>query len=225
MEMARSEPKKIGILGGTFDPVHLGHLAVARAALAGLELDEVLFIPAYKPPHKQELNQAPFAARLAMLKLALADEPCFRCSEIEGERADLSYSYDTLQELHRRFGPDVSLFFIMGHDAFVDLASWKRFRAIPRLADLVIVNRPHARPGSLARAVQDVFGVQAGVTPAGEGRWRLAAGGYVHALTMAEVPISSSAIRRALAAGDDVRRLLPSAVAAYIREHGLYCTR
>lgn len=222
MVMAKSGPKRLGILGGTFDPVHLGHLAVARAALDSLALDHVLFIPCFRPPHKVDRTIASFAQRLAMLQLALADHPQLVLSDLEGERQGLSYTIDTLKELRRRLNQDVALFFIMGFDAFVEMASWKRYQEIPRLADLVVINRPLAQQATMVEAVHDVFGVQGGITLEREGCWQLAGGGHIHELVMAEVPISSSSIRQALAGGEDVSAMLHPQVAAYVTEHCLY---
>lgn len=220
--MGKSGPKRLGILGGTFDPVHLGHLAVARAALDTLALDQVLFVPSFRPPHKAERAIAPFDQRLAMLNLALEGEAQFAYSALEGERQELSYTIDTLNELRHRLGEEVALFFLMGFDAFVEMATWKRFRDIPRLADLVVINRPHTQQGSMAAAVQEVFGLQGGISLQKEGCWQLACGGHIHELVMAEVPISSSAIRQGLAHGEDVSSSLNSQVAAYIYENCLY---
>ncbi len=222
MVMVKSGHKRLGILGGTFDPVHLGHLAVAQAALDALALDQVLFIPSCKPPHKQELAVAPFAARLAMLNLAVEGRPEFPVSALEGERQQLSYTIDTLKELRHRLGSEHELFFLMGFDAFAEMATWKSYRDIPRLADLVIINRPQAMQGSMAAAVRDLFGVQAGVTEVKPGLWQLAGDGQIHELIMAEVPVSSTAIRQALAAGQDVAAMLHPQVAAYINERKLY---
>ncbi|MBU0681202.1 MAG: nicotinate-nucleotide adenylyltransferase [Proteobacteria bacterium] len=222
MAMVKSAPERLGILGGTFDPVHLGHIAVAQAALDALALDEVLFIPSCKPPHKVELALAPFSDRLAMLRLALVGHLQFPVSALEGERQDLSYTIDTLKELRSRLPEETTLFFLMGFDAFVEMATWKRYRDIPRFADIVVINRPHARLGGMDAAVHDVFGVQGGVVQEKPGQWRLTAGGHIHELIMAEVPLSSTAIRRALAQGDDVSAMLHPDVAAYIQKHGLY---
>lgn len=222
MEMAKSGPKRLGILGGTFDPVHLGHLAVAQVALNALSLDQVLFIPSFKPPHKVDLVITPFADRLAMLKLALAGRPEFSFSALEGERQQLSYTIDTLNELRMSLGEEPDLFFLMGYDAFIEMATWKRYRDIPRLADIVVINRPQSQQGSMAAAVHDVFGVQGSVSQAEPGLWQLAGGGYIHELIMAEVPVSSTAIRQALAMGEDVRAMLPPQVVSYAGEHGLY---
>jgi len=222
MVMVKSGLKRLGILGGTFDPVHLGHLAVAQVALDALALAQVLFIPSSKPPHKMERAIAPFADRLAMLKLALGGRSRFAVSALEGERQELSYTLDTLKELRHRLGEETSLFFLMGFDAFVEMATWKSFRDIPKLADIVVVNRPQAQQGSMAAAIRHVFGVQGGGAQIMPGLWQLAGNGHIHELVMAEMPVSSTVIRQALAAGQDVSAMLHPQVVAYIREHRLY---
>ncbi len=220
--MAKFGAKRLGILGGTFDPVHLGHLAVARAALDTLDLDEILFIPSYKPPHKQDLTVASFAHRLAMLKLALADEPRFSWSDIEGERQELSYTIDTLKELKHRFGESVALYFLMGFDAFAEMATWKQYQNIPKLADVVVINRPQPQQETMAATVQDVFGIQGKIVQEKEGCWRLVDGGHIHELVMGEVSISSSSIRLLLGRGEEVSTMLHPHVATYVKKHGLY---
>jgi nicotinate-nucleotide adenylyltransferase len=202
--------------------VHLGHITVAQTALDALALDEVLFIPSCKPPHKVELTIAPFADRLAMLKLALEDRPEFSISDLEGERLNFSYTIDTLRELRQRLGEEMALFFLMGFDAFVEMASWKSYLDIPMLADLVVVNRPQAQQGSMAAAVHDVFGVQGGVSQQKQGLWQLVGGGQIHELVMAEVPVSSTAIREAFATGHDVSAMLHPQVVSYVRDRCLY---
>ena len=220
--MDKSGRKSLGILDGTFDPVHLGHIAVAQAALDSLALDEILFIPSFKPPHKQQLSITPFADRLAMLKLALADEPLFSWSDMEGERQELSYTIDTLKELRHRLGEDSSLYFLMGFDAFVEMATWKSYLEIPAYADLVVINRPQASQASMAAAVEDVFGMQTAVSQVHQDVWQLAGGGHVHELIMDEVPLSSTAIREVLAKGTDASAMLHPQVADYVRSHKLY---
>ncbi len=198
---------------------------MAQAALDTLALDQVLFIPSFRPPHKVEFSIAPFAQRLAMLKLGLDGQPQFALSALEGERQGLSYTIDTLQQLQHRLGEEVSLFFLMGFDAFVEMATWKGFRDIPGLADIVVINRPQARQGSMAAAIHAVFGARGSSSQIRPGLWQLVDGGQIHELVMDEVPVSSTAIRQALALGRDVSSMLQPSVAAYIRGHGLYRER
>lgn len=212
--------KKIGVLGGTFDPVHLGHLALARFVRRTLGLDEFLFIPAPRPPHKRGGGLTPFADRLAMLRLALASESGFTVSELEAARSGPSYSIDTLQDLHRLYGERVRFYFIIGLDSFLELQTWKDYRYLPRLADLVVINRPE----------YPVQNVEATIRLLGEyrrdpasGCWRtLSHPECIYLLEMEPVAISSTLVRQATAAGQPLGGLVTEPVAEYIREHGLY---
>jgi len=212
--------KKVGVLGGTFDPVHRGHLAVADFVLKQLQLDEVLFIPAARPPHKLHTSLTPFPDRLAMLQLALANFPLFKASDLEAARHGPSYSVDTLEELRRQNGPGGRLYFVIGLDAFLEVDTWKDFARLPRLADLVVINR----------AAYPVAPVGAVVAKLGDYRYDAAAStwtapglsGRIFLLSMPPVEISSTMIRRAVESGEIFGPLVAPAVAAYIGAHGLY---
>jgi nicotinate-nucleotide adenylyltransferase len=214
--------RRIGVLGGTFDPVHLGHLAVARFVLEQLELDEFLFIPAARPPHKLHTNISAFSDRLAMLRLALAKAPEFKVSDLEAARRGPSYSVDTLEELGCQYGPGVRLFFVIGLDAFLEVDTWKDFARLPKLADLVVIKR----------AAYPVEPVGAVVARLGDYRYDAASSGWsapglpgrIFLLSMPPVEISSTMIRQTAAAGGGLESLVVPAVASYITEHGLYRT-
>ena len=208
--------QRIGILGGTFDPIHNGHLQLARAALAGLQLSKVIFIPAAQPPHKGRPDLLSFEQRQAMVELALAAEPRFELSCLEAQRQGPSYSVDTLRALRQRLGAPVQLFFLLGLDAFAELASWKEYERLPQLANLVVVHR-FGSARAVAETVLQIF-PQAHCEGGG---WQLAEG-TLSELAMPPCPVSSTEIRKRLAQGDDVAALLPGPVLAYIREKGLY---
>lgn len=212
--------RKIGVLGGTFDPVHLGHLAVARFVQQQLVLDEVLFIPACRPPHKMLASIAPFPARLEMLQLALRNQPGFLASDLEAARSGPSYSVDTLRELHYLYGPGQRFFFVIGLDAFLDVHTWKDFLRLPFLADLVVINRSDY---SLARVEAMVGCLGNFQVDQARSSWK-AAGipGEIRLLTMPPVEISSTLVRKVSAAGGTLTQLVTAEVAAYIREHQLY---
>lgn len=211
--------RRIGVLGGTFDPVHLGHLAVARFVLEQLDLDEFLFIPAARPPHKLHSTLTDFPTRLAMLRLALRDLPEFKVSDLEAARQGPSYSVDTLEELRQLYGSGARLFFVIGLDAFLEVDTWKDFARLPKLADLVVIKR----------AAYPVEPVGAVVAKLGDYRYEAASScwsapglpGRIFLLSMPPVEISSTMIRRA-AARDNLESLVMPAVAAYIAEHRLY---
>jgi len=197
--------RRVGVLGGTFDPVHVGHLIVAQEVLARLELDEILFVPARVSPFKRDAQAAPAEDRAAMLALALQSEPHFRVSRVDLDRPAPSFTVDTLRILHHRMGPDVELTFVVGADALATFAEWREPEAILGLARLACVTRP-GTPVDLA-ALQ-------GALPTIVER-----ADCVHGL---EVGISSTDIRRRVAAGDPIRFHVHPAVERYIARHGLY---
>jgi nicotinate-nucleotide adenylyltransferase len=184
---------RIGILGGTFDPIHLGHLAAARAAMDCQRLDRVLFIPTGVPPHRPT-TVAGAQQRIEMVRLAIDDEKGFEVSDIEVRRKGLSYTVDTLREL-RRIHPNDELFLILGWDAAKLFSSWHEPDEVRRLASLLIVTRPGSGPPT---GTSDI--VCERPTP----------------------DISASELRRALASGERVTDMLPEAVAAYIARNRLY---
>jgi len=200
-----SESERVGIYGGTFDPIHIGHLAIAEESRAALQLNRVLIIPAARQPLKSEAQGAAPHHRLAMARLACADNPAFRVDELELRRPAPSYSVDTVQSLHERLGESTQLWFILGVDAARDLPRWHRVVELVALARVCIVGRPGYklhRP-SLEAAL-----------PALVGRYRLIDGPQLN--------ISSSALRRRLALGQPVRYQVPEPVRSYIEAHSLY---
>ena len=192
---------RAGVLGGTFDPVHRGHLALARAARAELGLDEMLFVPAGRPWRKAGRIVAPAADRLAMLRLALESEPAFRVETLELDHPGPSYTADTLEAL-RAARPDDELLCILGEDALVDLPNWVRPERILELATLAVARRESV-PGA---AGERLPGLSERVV------W----------LKMPLVPVSATAIRERVRRGEPIGEMVPPAVAAYIRERGLY---
>jgi nicotinate-nucleotide adenylyltransferase len=190
-------------LGGTFDPIHLGHLALGRAALECARLDLVLIVPAALPPHRAPAL-APAADRLEMSKLAVADEPRFEVSELEIRRSGPSFTLDTLEELRRR-RPDDRLYLILGWDAARDISSWHRPAEVLKLAELVVVNRPGLNPPAPAdlRA--------AGLDPA-----------RVIVCPQRTPSVRATEIRATAADGGSLAGKVPPAVAEYIRKRGLY---
>ena len=189
---------RVGILGGTFDPPHLGHIAIANAVRVALDLDEVLFIVANEP--WQKVGERPISAaadRLAMVQDAVTGCPGLRASSLEIERGGPSYTIDSLREIHHS-EPSQELFLIVGADAAGSLHTWHRHQELPGLATLVIVDRP---------------GVAAEADPPG---W-----GVVH-VPGPGLEVSSSMVREALAAGESVDHLVPTMVLAQIHRRGLY---
>ncbi len=200
-----SEPERVGIYGGTFDPIHIGHLAIAEEARAALQLHRVLVIPAARQPLKSQAQGAAPQHRLAMARLACADNPAFRVDELELRRPPPSYSVDTVQTLHEQLGQATQLWFILGVDAARDLPRWHRAAELVALARLCIVGRPGY---TLHRPALEA------ALPTLAGRYRLIDG--------PQLAISSSALRHRLALGQPVRYQVPEPVRNYIEAHKLY---
>jgi len=210
---------RIGLLGGTFNPIHFGHLHIAEEVQNSCDLEQIWFIPTCKPPHKQLAAEVSFAHRLAMVEAALADYPSFYGNDIEGRRGGTSYSVDTLQQLSEIF-PQNEYFFIMGLDSFQEIALWKNYPRLFELAHIVVAARP-GFAGSLEEllpvAIADRF-----CYDSDSKNLRFDSGFSL--LTVAHTcrDISSTEIRQQLSMNWDVRGLVPQPVLEYIRAHQLY---
>lgn len=190
---------KVGVFGGTFDPVHWGHLVLAEEALSAAHLDRILFVPSGHPPHKRNRRVAPWSDRFEMIRLAVADVPEFGVSDIEADESRPHYSRDTLARIAAE-RPGDEIHFLLGSDSLLEMETWRDPLEIVRLCPLVVLERPgfdasRANPG-LTRRMTLVTGVS--------------------------VAISSTMIRERLAAGGPTRFLLPPAVGDYARGRGLY---
>ena len=210
----------IGLMGGTFNPIHLANLRIAEEARDLFGLDRVLFIPAADPPHKPLAGAVSFARRCEMVRLAIAGNPAFELSEVEGERGGKSYSIDTLGFFHSQ-RPDDRLFFIIGSDSFFEIGQWHRYAEIFRLCSLIVVERP-GRPvldplEALPVAIRGEFSY----TDAPR-RLQHASGHFVHVLKGRSLDISSTGIRGLVAAGSPITHLVPPAVEAYIKSQRIY---
>ena len=188
--------KRIGLLGGTFNPVHLGHLVLAEQVRERLRLDEIWFIPVAQPPLKTEPDLAPAADRLRMVTLAIAGHPAFRASDLEIRRGGKSYTVDTLRAVRAHESPATAFFFLVGSDACGQLRKWREFPEILRLCRFVIVARPGFRAAQLPRGVRTI--------------------------AMTPLDISATDIRRRIAHRQSIRYLVPAAVRRYILRRRLY---
>ena len=210
---------KLGVLGGTFDPIHLGHLAAGDAAQQALSLDSMLLVPSRIAPHRADAVTASPDDRFAMAKLAAKERPGWTASRVELDREGRSYTYDTLIELRDALSEDPGstgppaegqIFFIIGADAFAEIASWSRYPAVLDLAHFVVVSRPGITLDSLRGRVPSAFSRQ----PSAKTRV---------ILVEAHTPdISSTDIRRLVRAGQTLSGYVPDTVADYIRDHRLY---
>jgi nicotinate-nucleotide adenylyltransferase len=142
---------RIGLFGGTFNPVHRCHLEAATQTQRRLRLDRVLFIPSADPPHKLSMSLAPARQRLEMVRIAIMDMPAFQVSDVEMRRPSKSYSIETVHELQREFGPEAELFFIIGLDAFLELHTWKQASELLRACHFVVLARPGSTFSSLLK--------------------------------------------------------------------------
>jgi nicotinate-nucleotide adenylyltransferase len=212
----------IALFGGTFDPVHTGHLKAAKAAARRFRLDRVLFVPSGNPPHKIGNHLTPFEHRFGMVTLACAGDPRFVPSLLEAPMADgrPQFSITTVRKVRRRLRPSDRLYFLIGVDAFLDLPHWKDYRQILDLVDFIVVSRP----GYPNRKIREV------VPPNLLHKRAKSSGGHtihllrsaVHVVRGIDTPVASSDIRDAVGAGRRVAGLVPPLVEEYIRKEGLY---
>ncbi len=211
----------IGILGGSFNPIHLGHLRAAEEVREAEALDEVLFVPAALPPHKEAPTLVTAAHRLKMVERAIAGVPGFRVSRLEIDRAGPSYSVDTLRALRAEVGERARLVFVLGIDAFRDFHTWKEHEAIFALCDVVVVTRPPA-PAALGREEIPLAAREAFWYDSSSDGYRHRSGHVLRFQRITPLDISADRIRALLAAGRSIRFLVPPAVESYIAEHALY---
>jgi nicotinate-nucleotide adenylyltransferase len=197
--------QRVGIFGGTFDPIHIGHLAAVDDAAALLDLDRVLFVPNRIPPHKMDRSVSSTEARVAMVSLAVAGNPLFELSTIELEREGPSYTLDTLRELRTRF-PGAELTFLAGCDALNALHTWHEPEALLREFGMLIMERPTDSPVDWAAIETRFPGIR----------------DQVRVLEVPLLDISSADIRRRVREGRPIRYYVVPAVAEYIQTHGLY---
>lgn len=199
---------RIGILGGTFNPIHIGHLILGQEAVEALELETLLFVPSATPPHKDRAKVAPAAHRLAMVAAAIEDNPRFELSDIEIARGGVSYAVDTVSALHQK-EPDADLYFIIGSDSLPELHLWKDIHSLMRLCRFVTFERPGSELESIS-----VESMQLDM--------RAARKLLQNVIKARLIQISSSEIRHRTAEGLSIKYLVPSAVEIYVAEHGLY---
>jgi nicotinate-nucleotide adenylyltransferase len=218
---------KLGLFGGSFNPIHNGHLALASHVLDKLQLDRVLFLPTGDPPHKRDGSLAPAKDRYEMVRLAIADTPSFELSDVELRRSGKSYTIDTVRTLQHQYGPSIDLHFLIGLDAFLDLPNWKDPQELLRLCRFVVVPRPGQSFQSLATmSLLPTLDLQALVRlDTGESaRLEIAGPADQNIICLPIPPCSTSAsdIRQRIKQGSPVANLLPPLVESYILQHRLY---
>jgi len=196
----------IGVLGGTFDPIHMGHLILAEEVRARLNLAEILFVPAGQPWLKGSSPISSARHRVEMVRLAIADEPYFKLSAIEIERSGPTYTVDTIAELKAQLGAGDELFFILGWDSLADLPRWWQPSRLVAMCCLVVVPRP-------GYPAPDLKALEAGIPGLSQ---------RVTLMDKPEIDISASAIRERVAQGLSIHHLVPEPVGEYIKQHKLY---
>ena len=203
------QKKKVGILGGTFNPIHTGHLIMAEEACNRHNLSKVIFIPAYIPPHKYVEDLANANQRYQMVKHAIKENSKFEVSDLEIKREGRSFTIDTVQEVLHYYGKSSIIFLIMGADSLNELELWKDIKKLSQLCHFVIVNRPGYKTEPSARLVEII------------GKDKVADMERLR-LTIEPIGTSSTGIRKRINDGVEIKELVPECVEAYIREHGLY---
>ena len=190
--------RRIGVLGGTFNPVHIGHLAIAQMAQETMHLEKVIFVPSNWPPHKKGYRIAPARDRYHMVRLAIRGNPNLKISDFEIKKEGKSYTIDTLWHFRRIFPKDTKLFFIIGGDTLPQLKNWKYIDDILKIATFIVVNRP--------------------------GQFKKSKGIKIkyYSVSMPGIDISSSYVRRRIAEGKTTKYFVQDNVLAYIKKHRLY---
>ncbi|MCI6870721.1 MAG: nicotinate-nucleotide adenylyltransferase [Selenomonadales bacterium] len=201
-----AEKKRVGILGGTFDPIHVGHLMTAEAVRDEYHLDKVIFIPAAVPPHKQNQDVTEAMHRYVMTVLATCSNPNFEVSDIEMNRPGPSYTIDTIRELLERFGEDTEFYFITGADAIQEIHTWDRIEELLEMCHFIGASRQGCLP--------DVNQIKASFGELGKRK--------IHRLETPELEISSTDIRNRIKKGYSIKYIVPTAVEQYIYKQGLY---
>lgn len=207
---------KLGLFGGTFDPIHNGHLQLAELAMSFAGLDSIIFVPAKEPPHKnQPLGE--YVHRVAMVKQTVAENPQFSCSTIEGERQGPSYTLPTIQYFISELPDGDELYFICGLDTFLEIESWYNYRELFGLTNFLITGRQGYNQTRLSGLLKKL-----GYQKSGEGIWGNRSEKQVLCLQNIPVGVSSTAIRSAIAGQEQFEQFLPANVKNYILENNLY---
>ena len=212
---------RVGLLGGTFDPIHRGHLQLAEVALRVAGLEQVYLVTSVRPPHKTRRTEANFLDRHAMVALAAMDHPRLVPSSLEHGREGKSYSVDTIQQLKQRLGGASEVFFILGIDTFLDIPSWKDFERLPRLCRFLVFARPGFDESQLTLRIPDALLRSVCLI---DDRNPISLDSHCRSYLYREFsnPVSSSEVRERIRRGQAVTEMLPPAVLEYIGKNRLY---
>jgi nicotinate-nucleotide adenylyltransferase len=201
--------KRLGVLGGTFDPIHIGHLIMAEAAWEEYGLDAVAFVPSYRPPHKDGSGLAHFSHRLEMARRATRENPHFAVSDIEKMTDGPSYTISTIRLLRELVDDDCEIYFFTGADQIMAIDTWKSYRELLEICHFIAVTRDAAGPG-LNEKVDDIYRMT---------------GRKLDILRIPNIEVSSTSIRDRVSSGKSIRYMVTDEVEAYIRSNGLYASK
>lgn len=210
---------KLGLFGGTFNPIHLAHLRIAEEAREAAGLDQVLFIPAADPPHKPLAGDVAFVLRYQMVEQAIADHSGFGISDIEARRGGKSYTVETLTQL-RQERPEDHLHFIIGSDSYLELGFWHRYQELFSLASLIVVERPDRLLNNPLQQLPEA--VRSSFRQERTDLLRHVSGTGIRFVSGTRLDISSSRLRQFVAAGKSIRYLVPPVIETFITQKGLY---
>lgn len=210
---------RVGLLGGTFDPIHVGHLAAAHAAQKALALDTVRFVPSARPPHRPDSPRASEYHRVEMIRRAIGDVAGWEVSDLELRRHGPSYTWDTLVSLHESGLAPTQIYFITGADAFAEITTWHRYPAVLEAAHFVVITRPGTTLAAVRQRVPALVPRMIAASEVGPSRTT-----HIIPLEAGTPDVSSTDIRIRAARGESLENFVPSAVAAYIRDNHLYET-
>lgn len=205
--MTRRDTGALGVMGGTFDPIHCGHLVTAEGARADYGLEKVVFVPAGRPPHKPGAKLSPAEDRYLMTLLATLSNPCFEVSRVDIDRRGPSFTVDTVRELSRLHQPRGQIYFITGADAILEILGWKNPETLFEMCDFIAATRPGFPLGTIEAALGDLYQRR---------------GHQIHLLETPGIAVSSTEIRRRVREGMPIRYLVPEPVEGYIRKRKLY---
>ena len=226
-QAAGTERARVGIFGGTFNPIHVGHLRAAEEVAEALDLERMIFVPSADPPHKTASARDPIAPpdqRLAWVRFAVANNPRFEVDPLEIERGGRSYSVDTLRSLGARIAPERPVF-VIGHDAFLEMGTWREPTLLFTLAHFAVTTRPPAAVGSLADWIPKCVRDEVDIADDGRSGRHRSAGTWIRLLEISALDVSASDIRSRLRAGRSVRYLVPESVLDAVIRSGAYGRR
>ncbi len=210
-----------GIMGGTFDPIHLAHMRCAQEILEGFRLERIVFIPSATPPLKHGPGITPYEHRECLVRLAIEGNPAFSFSDVENRREGRSYTVDTIGYFRETFGKELEIYFIVGQDAFAEIQRWKSWRRLLTLCHFIVMTRPGWRRGTLRKALPSDDVERFAYDRRARG-YRGPSGKFISFAAVTQLDIESTDIRRRVTSGQSIRYLVPDVVREYIERNNLY---